>query len=131
MASKAPSPPPDCIELRPKLVIHRDENPELWERLSKVSSKRQGAFIMLLLNQSLANEKIAAMAKTLMAGGVPIPRESLAVATVGDSAMPALPVATNGAAQSQPQAATKGDEVDALSQAFGGGGLENFLSLGR
>ena len=102
----------------------------MWERLSKVSSKRQAAFIMLLLNQSLANEKIAAIAKTLLAGGVPIPREPLAVATPSDGALPVLPVANTGAAPSQPQAAAKGDEVDALSQAFGGG-LDNFLSLGR
>ena len=99
MASSSPKPlPPDRIELRPKLVIHRDENPELWERFSKVSPKRQGAFIMFMLHQSLANEKLAAMARTLMEGGAPLPREPLVPAQSGDVAQgvkepPPAPVA--------------------------------------
>lgn len=86
MASSPKPLTPDRIELRPKLVIHRDENPELWERFSKVSPKRQGAFIMFMLHQSLANEKLAAMARTLMEGGAPLPREPLVPAQSGDGA---------------------------------------------
>ena len=137
MASSSPKPlPPDRIELRPKLVIHRDENPELWERFSKVSPKRQGAFIMFMLHQSLANEKLAAMARTLMEGGAPLPREPLVPAQSGDSAQgvkepPPAPVAAKVPVAAANEAADRGNEMDALSQAFGGDGLESFLSMGR
>ena len=137
MASSSPKPlPPDRIELRPKLVIHRDENPELWERFSKVSPKRQGAFIMFMLHQSLANEKLAAMARTLMEGGAPLPREPLVPAQSGDGAQgvkepPPAPVAAKVPIQAANEAAPRVDEMDALSQAFGGDGLESFLSMGR
>jgi hypothetical protein len=137
MASSSPKPlPPDRIELRPKLVIHRDENPELWERFSKVSPKRQGAFIMFMLHQSLANEKLAAMARTLMEGGAPLPREPLVPAQSGDVAQgvkepPPAPVAAKVPVAAANEAAPRGNEMDALSQAFGGDGLESFLSMGR
>lgn len=137
MASSSPKPlTPDRIELRPKLVIHRDENPELWERFSKVSPKRQGAFIMFMLHQSLANEKLAAMARTLMEGGAPLPREPLVPAQAGDVAQgvkepPPAPVASKVPVAAANEAAPRGNEMDALSQAFGGDGLESFLSMGR
>lgn len=139
MASSSPSPlPSDRIDLRPKLVIHRDENPELWERISKVSPKRQGTFIMFMLHQSLANEKLAAMARTLMEGGAPLPREQLAHAqpqandaAQGAKAQPPAPVATNAPVPAANEAVPRGNEMDALSQAFGGDGLESFLSMGR
>ena len=139
MASSSPKPlTPDRIELRPKLIIHRDENQELWERFSKVSPKRQGAFIMFMLHQSLANEKLAAMAKTLMEGGASLPREPLAHAqsqagdaAPGAKAQPPAPVAAKVPIQAANEAAPRVDEMDALSQAFGGDGLESFLSMGR
>ena len=138
MASSNPKPlPSDRIELRPKLVIHRDENQELWERFSKVSPKRQGAFIMFMLHQSMANEKLAAMARALMEGGAPL-REPLAHAqsqagdaAQGAKAQPPAPVAAKVPIQAANEAAPRVDEMDALSQAFGGDGLESFLSMGR
>ena len=123
MASSPKPLTPDRIELRPKLVIHRDENQELWERFSKVSPKRQGAFIMFMLHQSLANEKLAAMARALMEGGAPL-REPLAHAQ-SQAVAAKVPVAAAN------EAAPRGNEMDALSQAFGGDGLESFLSMGR
>ncbi len=139
MASSNPKPlPSDRIELRPKLVIHRDENQELWERFSKVSPKRQGAFIMFMLHQSLANEKLAAMARTLMEGGAPLPREPLmpAQSQSGDVAqgvkdLPPAQVATKVPVAAANEAVDRSNEMAALSQAFGGDGLESFLSMGR
>ena len=137
MASSPKPLTPDRIELRPKLVIHRDENQELWERFSKVSPKRQGAFIMFMLHQSLANEKLAAMARA-MEGGASLPREPLAHAqsqagdaAQGAKAQPPAPVAAKVPIQAANEAAPRVDEMDALSQAFGGDGLESFLSMGR
>ena len=138
MASSSPKPlTPDRIELRPKLIIHRDENQELWERFSKVSPKRQAAFIMFMLHQSLANEKLAAMARALMEGGAPL-REPLAHAQsqAGDVAQgvkepPPAPVAAKVPVAAANEAAPRGNEMDALSQAFGGDGLESCLSMGR
>lgn len=122
----------DRIELRPKLVIDRNECPELWERFSKVSSKRMANFVMLMLNQSLANEKLAGVATALLEGATPVTADQL------QRVSPSIPEgkdvagAASFAPSAQPQApapAPSVGEIDALSEAFKGG-VESFLSLG-
>lgn len=119
----------DRIELRPKLVIDRNECPELWERFSKVSSKRMANFVMLMLNQSLANEKLAGVATALLEGTAPVTADQL------QRVSPSIPKGKDAAGvapSAQPQApapAPSVGEIDALSEAFKGG-VESFLSLG-
>lgn len=124
------------IELRPKLVIDRNECPELWERFSKVSSKRMANFVMLMLNQSLANEKLAGVATALLDGTSQVSADQL------QRLSPSVPKAKDAAeaasiahsAKPQPSAPSStttpaADEIGVLSAAFEGG-VESFLSLG-
>ena len=50
---------------------------------------------------------------------------------MGAGARPPAPVAAKVPVAAANEAAPRGNEMDALSQAFGGDGLESFLSMGR